>query len=83
MTKFFEEYKLVAIIYFLETNSNQWEEKSTSFFNNIDLNVTFGNLKETNVFFQESFIVDISYFSSSTSKSYSYFMIDISWFSLS
>lgn len=76
---FFEKSKPLAIIYFLDTafDTSNSKNRVKRFINYIDINVTFNNAKETDIYFSKNQMeVDENYFFDSAPKVFSYFMID-------
>lgn len=76
---FFEKSKPLAIIYFLDTafDTSDPKHRVKRFINYIDINVTFNNAKETDIYFSKNQMeVDENYFFDSPPKVFSYFMID-------
>ena len=68
-------------MYFLDaafvTNTKKNSEIVNRFINYVDVNVTYRNAKETNIFFsQNEMDVDDNYFFHSQQKVFSYFMFD-------
>jgi hypothetical protein len=68
-------------VYFLDaafvTNTKKNSEIVNRFINYVDVNVTYRNAKETNIFFsQNEMDVDDNYFFHSQPKVFSYFMFD-------
>ena len=73
--------KPLAIVHFLDaafdTNAKKNSDRVNRFINYVDVNVTYRNAKETNIFFsQNEMDVDDNYFFHSQPKVFSYFMID-------
>lgn len=79
MKYFFEINRPQAFIYFedLIFQPNEKHQRTKAFYNYVDVNVTFGDLKETNIYFSKNqMLIDDSYFFPSYPKNYSSFMID-------
>lgn len=75
----FEKTKPLALIYFLDTafDTTSKSNRIKRFINYLDINVTFNNAKETNIYFsQNEMNIDENYFFHSAPKVLSYFMID-------
>ena len=75
----FEKTKPLALIYFLDTvfDTTSKSNRIKRFINYLDINVTFNNAKETNIYFsQNEMNIDENYFFHSAPKVLSYFMVD-------
>lgn len=75
----FHELKPIAYIYFLDTafQTNSKTNKVVHFINYIEVNVTYKNAKETQIYFSRNEMrVDESYFFSSPPNIFSFFMLD-------